>query len=342
MRLRISGDLYELVRLLALLNASWLAPVEQLWPLARVLRQWRGRRNDHPGTTELIMAHLLADDVTPQQASQLYQLWQTRSLEMTLQILALHRPGRGWRPRIHMQGLDTLAAALRRGSGAILWISDFVYRPLIVPLALRQAGFAAIHLSRPEHGFSVSPFGIRFLNPLWTAVENRFLAERVVIENNDASAALKTLRERLAGNEIVSITVAETGRRTLDTKFLQGRLRVATGPVHLARTSGAPLLPITAVRHEDGSYEVSIGQPLDVGGSDEPPYSAAVRAYAAMLEPFVRRHPDQWNGWIALGRLAENTPGFVAGFDCAGALRRDLERFGHGPQAPLPAQAVPG
>jgi lauroyl/myristoyl acyltransferase len=333
--MRITGALHESAKLLALLPVSWLVPFGQLGPLARAIRKAKGRRNDRQGASDIVIAHLL-DGVTPSEAAELFQRWQDRSLEMALQILALQRPGRFWRPRIEVSGFENLAAALRRGSGAILWISDFVYRPLIVPLAVRQAGFRSpVHLSRPEHGFSVSPFGVRFLNPLWVAVENMFLSERVVIEKDDASAALKTLRERLAANQIVSITVAETGRRTLDAKFLHGTLRVASGPVHLARTTGAPLLPIFAVRNAAGAYNVSIGPALPVDDRADPPYSTAIRAYAAQLEPFVRKYPDQWNGWIALGRLVENTPAFIAGFDCANAIARELERIGLPPQAAL-------
>jgi lauroyl/myristoyl acyltransferase len=342
MSTRILGALYESAKLLALLPASWLVPIEQLWPLARAIRRRRGHRNDRPSATDIVMAHVLSDHMTLAQASELYQQWQDRSLEMTMQILAMIRPGRYWRPAIHLEGLENLAAALGRGTGAILWISDFAHRLLIVPLALRQAGFAPVHLSRPEHGFSVSPFGVRYLNPLWLAVEDRFLAGRVVIENNDASTALETLRNRLADNQVVSIAVAETGRRTLDAEFLHGRLRVATGPFHLARTTRAPLLPIFAVRNENGTYEVSIGQALDVDDTADPPYSTAARAYAAMLEPFVQKHPDQWNGWIALGRIVENNPGFVASFECANGLQRDLERFGLIVAARVSANAVPG
>lgn len=336
--MRMPGAFYESAKLLALLLLSWVVPIERLWPLALAMPGWGGRRRDPVGASDIIMAHTLSDQVSPLQATELFRRWQTRSLEMTMQILALRRPGRRWRPVIRLQGLEHLTASLRGKLGAILWISDFVYRPLIVHMALRQAELAAVHLSRPEHGFSVSPFGVRFLNPLWAAVENRFLAERVVIENDDASGALKTLRERLSANDIVSITVAETGRRTLDARFLHGRIRVASGPAHLARSSGAALLPVFAVRNDDGAYEVSIGQALDVNDSADPPYSAAIRAYAEMLEPFVRQYPDQWNGWIALGRLAENAPdasAFIASFDCAGDLRQDLA-------ARMPAQAVPG
>ena len=324
----MSGAFRESAKLLALLGASWLTPIERLGPLAAALRRGRSRRADEqPGTSAIAMAHLLSGRASLPEAAELFRRWENRSLETAMQILALHRPGRSWRPVISLAGLDHLAAARRRGAGVILWISDFVYRPLIVPLALRQAGSAVVHLSRPEHGFSVSSFGVRRLNPLWVAIENRFLAERVVIENNDAAAALTTLRERLAGNAVVSITVAETGRRTLDVPFLRGSIRVATGPVHLARSSHAPLLPVFAVRKEDGSYAVSIGEALDVDADSDPPYAAAIGAYARMLEPFVLAHPDQWNGWIALGRLLEATPAFAAGFACSSGLRRDLERF---------------
>jgi hypothetical protein len=333
--MRITGALHESAKLLALLPVSWLVPIGQLGPLARAIRTAKGRRNDRKGASDIVIAHLL-DGVTLPEAAALFQRWQARSLEMTLHILALQRPGRFWRPGIEVSGFENLAAALRRGSGAILWISDFVYRPLIVPLAVGQAGFRSpVHLSRPEHGFSVSPFGIRFLNPRWVAVENRFLSERIVIEKDDASAALKTLRARLAANQIVSITVAETGRRTLDTKFLHGTLRLATGPLHLARSTGAPLLPIFAVQNEAGAYKVSIGPALPVDDRVDPPYSTAIRAYAAQLEPLVRKYPDQWNGWIALGRLVEKTPAFITSFDCASAITRDLERIGLSPQAAL-------
>ena len=150
-------------------------------------------------------------------------------------------------------------------------------------------------------------------------------------------AALATLRERLAGNQLVSITVAETGRRTLAATFLGGRLRLATGPVHLARTSGAPLLPIVAVRKEDARYTVSIEPRWMSRDSDHPPYSAAIRAYAAMLEGFVRPYP--------VGRLDCARP---AGGECFG-FRRQLrlrQQLASRPRAAgiraVPAKVAPG
>jgi lauroyl/myristoyl acyltransferase len=336
MRRPYRGAFYEAAKVAALLLVSWLMPMERLWPVARLLRRPRRRGRGAGGATDIVMAHILGGIVSPLQAEMLFRRSEDRSLEVAMQILALHRPGRQWQPVIRSHGLKHLDAALARGAGAVLWISDFLYRPLIVPLALREAGFRGpVHLSRPEHGFSTSPFAVRVLNPLWCAVENRYLSERVVIENSDAAPALRVLRERLARNRIVSITVAETGRRTLDTRFLQGTLRVATGPVHLAHATGAPLLPVFAVRNREGAYEVTIGPALPIDEEGEPAYAAAVCAYAARLEPFVRRYPDQWNGWLALGRIVEEAPAFAASFARADAIARDLATRGLRVATPL-------
>ena len=284
------------------------------------------------------MSHILSDHLTLAQAQEVFERWKARSLELMLQILALYRPGRRWRPVIKVEGLENLTDALARGKGVILWNSDFAYRVIMIHVALRQTGFAAANLTRPEHGFSVSPFAMRFLNPLWAAAENRFMAERIMIENNDAGSALKILRDRLAKNKIVVITVSETGRRTYDAKFFHGKIRVATGPVHLARTSGAPLLPVFVLRNEDGIYEVSIRRALDAEDTSEPLYAAAINDYVAMLAPMVLKYSDQWNGWLALENLVENAPdaaAFVGGFDRPSAITRELD-------VRLPSEPVPG
>jgi lauroyl/myristoyl acyltransferase len=316
---------YETAKLLVLLSASWLVPIRQLWPLARLLRLGRRRGAERsPGTAALVLAHLVADQVTVDQGFALYRRWQDRWLDLTLHVLALKRPLRRWRPVVRFTGRPHLEAALARGTGAVLWLSDFIYSPIILPRTLAEAGFPLTLLSRPEHGFSVLRFGMRWLNPLWQQVENRWLAERVVIENNDAKPCLARLRRALALNGVVAVAAVETARRTVDAPFLTGRLRLATGPLHLALTAGAPVLPATAIRRRNGSYDVVIEPPLDLGDAAAPRYEAAACAYAQGLEYWVRRYPDQWNGWIALGRMVETVPGFAESFACAAALDRDL------------------
>ena len=71
---------------------------------------------------------------------------------------------------------------------------------LVSKMALHRAGYGLVHLSRSEHGYSSTIFGMRCLNPLRSRIESRYLAERVVIgeiaPESDADAHATTGRER--------------------------------------------------------------------------------------------------------------------------------------------------
>lgn len=80
--------------------------------------------------------------------------------------------------------------------------------------------------------------------------------------------------------------------------FLKGTITLATAPLHLAHTSRATLLPVFTIRADDGTYDVTIEQPLDV--DSDLTYTKAARSYAAMLEQHVAAHPAQWRAWESL------------------------------------------
>jgi lauroyl/myristoyl acyltransferase len=290
-----TSDLVATAKLLSLGMVSWLVPVNWLWPISRSIG--RGTAFWHGGTNPFIRGLRAAHGVS-WAARGIHQRYQDHVREERLVVLALNRPGRSWQPSVRWHGLDHLRSALEQGSGAILWVGGFAHHQLISLMALRQADFVVHQLSRPEHGFSASPFGIRWLNQLWTRIERRFIAEPVVILKNDAGPALQLLRQRLGANGIVWIAVGPEARRTLDVAFLGGTIRLPTGPLHLARTSHAALLPVFTIRANDGSYDVTIERRLDV--DTDITYASAARSYAVMLEPYVTAHPEQWGGWETL------------------------------------------
>jgi lauroyl/myristoyl acyltransferase len=205
----------------------------------------------------------------------------------------------GWTPRVELHGRERLDQALAGGRGAILWVSDFSASALVAKIGLHSAGIAITHLSRPTHGFSRTAFGIRFLNPLRSRVEGRYLQDRIVIESDDqARDAMRRLRSTLQENGVVSITVGAWARRTQLVPLLSGRITYATGPVHLARVSGAPLLPVFTVRDEDETFHVHIGPALEVPVTDDQKeYERTLRRYVEQLEPFLRRYAGQWRTW---------------------------------------------
>ena len=289
------GDVRETVMLAGTALVSWLLPVDELSSAARTIRRVRPSRSYR---IDLVVARVLSEYISRQRAYEIDADWRARVLEARMQILALHRPGRSWQPKIQMHGLEHLEVALGRKSGALLWVSDFVYSSLITKMALCQEGYVVSHLTRPGHGFSVSPYGVRVLNPLWTKIEDRFIAERVTIDKKNANTALEVLRSRLNANRVVSITVGNWARRTLDLPFFKGAICLATGPAHLSHVCHAPLLPVFTFCSDNGEYHVSIGSAIDGQTTSQGDYAASIRSYVKTLEEYVLMYPDQWNGWM--------------------------------------------
>lgn len=223
--------------------------------------------------------------------------------ELKLQILGLNGPWRTWHPDIRLNGEPHLRTALETAHGAILWVLETSFSTLIVKMALHNAGYSAIQLSRAGHGFSNTFFGIKFLNKIWTRVEDRFIAERVLIVGETANEAMRVLRAKLAKNGIVIITVAASAHKFACVPFFNQQLELPTGPIRLALTTGATLLPVFAFTKANGEFEVSIEAPLYPTSNPTTPEDIAA-AYARRLEPFVLEHPDQWTGWDWLaGRM---------------------------------------
>ena len=210
---------------------------------------------------------------------------------------------REWRPwtsavPVRVVGLDHLTAARESGAGAVLWVGRFAWASIITKMGLHRAGVSVSHLSRPKHGFGESDFAVRRLNPAWTRIEDRFLRERIVLGPGAETAALRALRRRLDENGVVSIAVGDEAARTVDVSVLGVPRRLATGPMHLALTSRAPLIPVFTVRDEGGRFVVALEPPLAIRGlaGREERERDVGEQYASRLEAWVRRYPGQWLG----------------------------------------------
>lgn len=218
-----------------------------------------------------------------------------------LRVLKDYCPG-GWNPEIEVRGGEHVEAGLRRGRGVVLWMSHFNAYSLAAKIGLHRAGYLVSHLSLWRHGFSDTRFGMRFLNPTRTKIEERYLRERVVIAPDGSIAALKTLRQRLRGNGIVSITATSDSDRPVVAPFLDGRIRLASGAPFVAYRAKAALLPVFPTEEEDGRFTIVIGAPLEREGTGSVRDYAdwAAQAYASQLEPYVLEKPSQWRGWYYL------------------------------------------
>lgn len=291
-------DLFLLGYLPAMTLIAWLLP-EASWPsicaaatrMSGAVR--RKRRLDAPHIEGLLAGRASAADADRIAAGVAAHYHETR-----LQTLRCHRFG-SWRPRITLVGGEHVREALEAGKGGILWVAPFVFGDLVTKMAFHRAGFRVTHLSRPGHGVSGSSLGMRFLNPLWTTAERRYLAERLVMTPDASAGVLRELVRRVRENQLISITISAQGQRRHSAPFFHGARAVAGGAPTLAHRSGAALLPVFTVRNADGSFGTTVEPPLRT--PPDPDTEMAVRHLVTqvlrLLESYVARWPDQYGGW---------------------------------------------
>jgi hypothetical protein len=234
-------------------------------------------------------------------ASATHADWVAGRLEQEIQYLRECRAG-SWRPDIAVRGREHLEAAVNSGTGAILWVAPFVHSGLVVKKGLHAAGFSTSHLSRAAHGPSDTPFGQRFINPVSIRCENRYLRERCTMEPGKESGALRQLVRRLKRGQLVSITCSYYGRKLSAAPFMGGTLRVAPGAASLAISTGAPLIPVVAVRADTGDYDVVVCPPLEIPECSDRNecIDKVVANYLALVETYVAENPGSFADWPRL------------------------------------------
>ncbi len=302
-------DLIELVGIPILAVISWTVP-ERHWDsiargIASLFASLRvGRTSLRVGRTRARQERhwrRFRDRIDPSKAKSIETTVYAHFYVARMQAYRDYRPG-GWHPEIQVTGTEHIEAAREKGYGVLLWVAPFIYSDLVAKKGLHDAGYRVSHLSRPSHGFTPSLFGVRILNPIWTRIEDRYLAERVCIADGRGSgSALKTLYDRLEDNQVVSITFGREARKTAQVAFMGSSVRIATGPMHLARNSKAVLLPVYTVRRDTGILTVNIESPLiqPTEDNDDEPYEAIVQKYVQKLEEYVLSYPGQWKrSWV--------------------------------------------
>lgn len=301
-------DLLYLVHLPVIALAAWFVP-ERWWrdlcrgfvPLAGALGIGR-----HMKAIESIGELVDGRDDIPD-ARVFVPVLSANSHRSRLNVLRCYRPPE-WRPRVELVGAEHIEAALRAGRGAILWTAPLVFGDLMTKMALHRTGFRVSHLSRDGHGFSPTRWGARFLNPIWTRIEDRYLAERLVIHEDRPSNALRTLLQRVRQNRIVTVTVGGQGTRTATVPFINGMLQVADGMPALAMRTGAALLPVFTVEQPDGRFVCTVEPELRARADGDAGVRDLVEQEVALLESWVLRYPEQFVIWEIVQRQSRANP----------------------------------
>ncbi len=205
---------------------------------------------------------------------------------------------------ITLEGSEHISASLRRGRGAVLWVADLVYANDISKIALFQHGHLVSHLSRPEHGFSDTRFGLKYLNPLRQNFELRYLRERIVHYRERPREAVDLMGQRLRENRLVSILAcAYEGKALIEADFLGGKLRIAGGAPRLAFKQDSVVLPVfVSPAPAPPAFKVTVGAPLAMTHANkDAAILEATADFLQRLEPLVRARPELWRAWPFFG-----------------------------------------
>jgi hypothetical protein len=296
------------LRTLRSLLRAWLAALTlpqrrwRSWVEARAARD-RGVEARRPSVDALLRS-AFAPGTCPLPADQFIRQQVALFREVEISFMRHYTPWR-WSPDAEVRGLERLRAATANGRGAVLWIADFQFQSPVGYAALARSGIRISHLSAPRHGFSSTRFGGRFINPLITGVEARYLAERILMSEWDVPtevrvvAAMRRLRKRVLAGGIVSVSALCNDWGPVVVPLLAGTTRLAYGAPGLARDAGVSVLPVFVTREENGRVAVTIEPPLDLskGATTREAAIQATHQFAGILDRYVRRHPAQWRGW---------------------------------------------
>jgi len=298
-RLHLS-DFFLLFYIPAITMIAWFLP-ERLWAkactsAARLLMALRraGTRGYIRKLNELLGGRRTALDV-----KEILACYLARNHLARVQCMRCHAPG-GWSPRLRLEGQEHIERALAAGKGAVLWVAPMASRDLITKMALHQAGYPVSHLSRFDHGFSTSLWGARLFNPLWTRIEERFLAERLVLSATIQVSPLRLLIKRLHDNRLVSVTANHEGRKYPHTPpFLSGTIQLAGGAPSLSVKTGAALLPVFTVCEPGGTFVTKIEPALvpATRGNLAQEIDSLIVQYVQLLESHALRFPCDYQGW---------------------------------------------
>lgn len=282
------GDLKQVLQIVVLWPVAWLLPQRAWRPLTLLLGKVGARLR--PGRMRARSTSWAAEVTRRRGNERPARETQVRGdalrLEEILQVLRERRPG-GWRPCIALHGREYLDEAIERGRGVILWVAPGPSSSLVTKMATARAGYEVVHLSR-AHPFSNTDFGIRWLNPIWLRMEDRYIAERVVIPPAAPIASLRRLGEELARNGVVSITMGDAGTQVATVPLLDQPIRLATGAPRLSLATNAALLPVCTDHGAAGSFAVHILPPLVAppGRGRDEAVAALAREAARAIEPF--------------------------------------------------------
>ncbi len=191
------------------------------------------------------------------------------------------------RALVRPENIELMEHGFARGKGMVMLSGHFGNWELI---ALAMAHFA-------RHPFTI--IVQTQSNRLVDAVINRhrcLFGNKVVPMESSVREILRTLQE----GGIVAIAPDQSGpMEGVFVDFFGRSVATHQGPAAFALRSGAPMQMGFIIRRSDGTYDVVLEEipTADLAGYTEDHVLELTRRHTALLERYIRAHPDHWQ-WM--------------------------------------------
>ena len=221
---------------------------------------------------------------------------------------------------IRLKGWDTeiIRSLLKRKRG--LLICSFRFGAIrYIPSEAALLGFSVLEaVNEPTHRTMQAAFNSLGLCDNAATEDSVSQPENIrllkTVNAEDARCTVE-LVDALKRGEIIGLCIegntgsdgpwGDTSKSTID--FLGHRISAKNGAARLAAALGAPILPVMALRDGDASDRLVFSEPIipPAGlkrSANEKFVQATMQSLYTLLESYVRRYPEQWEGWSAMHR----------------------------------------
>jgi len=229
------------------------------------------------------------EEKTPEEKEKITKNCFTFLAKGALELLFLMDRPELIKERVRLVGKENVDAALTKGRGVILVSAHFGNFPLLMA-RLALAGYKVAGIMRPMRDSRVEK--------IFQDKRKRLGIKTVYSQPRKlcVDESIRTLRN----NELLFIPIDQNfGTGGVFIEFFGKKAATATGPVVLARRTGACLLPCFIVRQPDDTQKIIFEPPLDLqaGSSDEETVQINIQKLTGIIESYIRRYPAEW-GWI--------------------------------------------
>jgi KDO2-lipid IV(A) lauroyltransferase len=294
---------------LAIALLTGLLPARLAYWVACRRADWSFRHSpERPAIVKRNLLQVFGDRLSPAEAERLAREFSRAQSCEVIDIMGLRNGMRPLRKLVELRGREHLEAAMAAGKGAIL-CSAHVGSYASAFSLIHASGFPVTSIGRWwwKYDPNASPAARRFLDYAYARRLLRYRQGPNIEPWTGRLAsgvqAVRTLRR----NGVVTILadappLVSDESRVVKVPFLGEEATLLPGVIHLARSSGAPVLMVSVHRLPDYRHQVvEISPPLSLEGE----LQEALARCAAAMDAMVRANPAQWLHWSDTDFLAD-------------------------------------